>query len=155
MVHPWVADPIMGFREGRIAENEAAFRAINERMSEWPEHQQAAGAEPIPFVCECDDPHCFERVHLTRPQYEAVRADSSRFALTPGHELPDLERVVERHPGYLSWRRTRTSATSRRRWTPAGTRQPNREGETGAWPRACHCSCALRGLQAVELPGRT
>jgi len=40
-------------------------------------------------------------VHLTKPQYEAVRADSRRFALTPGHELPDVERVVDRHPGYL------------------------------------------------------
>jgi len=84
-----------------MAENEAAFRAVNERMSEWPEHQQAPATETIPFVCECGDRTCFERVYLTRPQYEAVRADSSRFAVTPGHELPEIERVVERHPGHL------------------------------------------------------
>jgi len=88
-------------RVARIAENEAAFRVVNERMSEWPEHQQAPGTEPIPFVCECGDLKCFERVFLTMPEYEAVRADSRRFAVTPGHELPDLERVVDRHPGYL------------------------------------------------------
>jgi hypothetical protein len=86
----------MDSRHARIANNEALFRALNERMSEWPEHQQAPPAETIAFLCECGDQKCFERVHLTRSQYEAVRADSARFAVTPGHELPDIERVVER-----------------------------------------------------------
>lgn len=90
----------MGSREGRIAENEAAFRAVNERISEWPEHDEAPDTESIAFVCECGDVQCFERVYLTRRQYEEVRADSARFAVTPGHELPEVERVVDRHPGY-------------------------------------------------------
>jgi hypothetical protein len=86
-------------RADRIAENEAAFRALNERISEWPEHQ-GASASSITFACECGD-HCLEQVRLTRAEYEAVRADPARFTVVPGHEKPDVERVVEQHAGYF------------------------------------------------------
>jgi hypothetical protein len=45
--------------------------------------------------------HCLEQVRLTRAEYEAVRADPARFAVVPGHEKPDVERVVEQHAGYF------------------------------------------------------
>jgi len=86
-------------RENRVAENEAAFRAMNERIRGWSEQQQAFEA-PMGFLCECGDQHCVERVYLTRAEYEAVRADPMRFALSPGHEKLDTESVVERHAGY-------------------------------------------------------
>jgi hypothetical protein len=91
----------MASRLERIAENVAAFRAVNERISEWPEHQQTGPDEPLAFVCECGRRDCFERVYLTRAQYEAVRRDAALFAVTPGHEIPDVEQVVDQHPGYL------------------------------------------------------
>ena len=37
---------------------------------------------------------------LTGPEYEAVRADSARFVVAPGHVFPSAERVVEEHEGY-------------------------------------------------------
>jgi hypothetical protein len=67
----------MSSRTDRIAENEVAFRALNERISEWPEHQRPPAAQRIMFVCECGDDRCFERVYLTRAEYEAVRANAS------------------------------------------------------------------------------
>jgi hypothetical protein len=33
-------------------------------------------------------------------EYEALRKDGTRFAVVPGHEVPDIERVVERHQAY-------------------------------------------------------
>jgi len=34
-------------------------------------------------------------------EHETIRADPTRFAVVPGHELPEIETGVERHPGYL------------------------------------------------------
>ena len=85
--------------EDRVAHNESIFRSINERIE--------AGASPRPveeavvFLCECARLRCSDMVELTLPEYEAVRADPHRFLLVPGHELPDVEVVVDTRPGYL------------------------------------------------------
>ena len=38
---------------------------------------------------------------MTAAEYEAIRAESTRFAVVPGHEDPEIESVIERYPGYL------------------------------------------------------
>jgi hypothetical protein len=83
----------MADREVRIAHTEALFRNVNERIAESADRFNASGAE---FVCECADPSCAERVPATLVQYEEVRSDSTHFLLTPGHEVPEVERVVKR-----------------------------------------------------------
>jgi hypothetical protein len=70
-------------------------------MSRWPEHEQAPPTDKLWFLCECADPGCRKHVGLTRPEYEAVRADPMHFAVVPGHEIPDVESVVETHDGYV------------------------------------------------------
>jgi len=84
----------MADREVRVAHTEALFRDVNERIAESAGRFNAHDAE---FVCECADPECAERVPATLDQYEEVRSDGTHFLLTPGHELPELERVVKRH----------------------------------------------------------
>jgi hypothetical protein len=37
---------------------------------------------------------------LTKEQYDAVREDSRRFLIVPGHETPSVETVVESHGTY-------------------------------------------------------
>ena len=86
----------MAEREVRIAHTEALFRDVNERIAESAGRFNARDAE---FVCECADPACAERVPATLDQYEDVRSDGTHFLLAPGHELPELERVVERPHG--------------------------------------------------------
>jgi hypothetical protein len=83
----------MAEREVRVAQTEALFRDVNERIAESAERFNARDAE---FVCECADPGCAERVPATLEQYEEVRSDATHFLLSPGHELPELERVVKR-----------------------------------------------------------
>jgi hypothetical protein len=80
-------------RELQVARTEALFRDVNERIAESADRFNAGDAE---FVCECADPACAERVPATLHQYEEVRSDGTHFLLTPGHELPDVERVVKR-----------------------------------------------------------
>jgi hypothetical protein len=89
--------PMPTERERRIALNEAAFRIANERMLSWEERD---GDAPEDYLCECADPDCRAQVPVTRPEYEAVRANPLRFLIVPGHEVPDVEDVVERHERY-------------------------------------------------------
>ena len=87
-------------RVRRIAENEARFRAINERLRG---ELEALGAtdEPIGFVCECARVECRDVLEIAPAAYRAVREHPLRFFVMPGHELPDVETVVERHdPAY-------------------------------------------------------
>lgn len=43
--------------------------------------------------------HAQVRISIT--SYEAVRTDLDRFFVVPGHEIEAVDRVVERHSGYL------------------------------------------------------
>jgi hypothetical protein len=85
-------------REKRIAMNEARFRVANEGISHLRTELET---DELPFACECGRAGCEERMELTASEYEAVRSDSVQFAVKPGHELEDVEDVVERHSGYL------------------------------------------------------
>jgi hypothetical protein len=87
------AGPMRRERAERIALTEAAFRIANERMAAWEEVPPDAAEL---FFCECSSLECRQRVPLTRAAYEAVRARSEWFVIAPGHEVPELEEVVER-----------------------------------------------------------
>ena len=88
-------------RTRRIAENEARFRAINERLRGELE-ALGGGDDPIGFVCECANVDCRDVLELAPDRYRAVRQHPLRFIVATGHELPDVETVVERHdPAYL------------------------------------------------------
>jgi len=89
-----------GSRE-RIAANQAMFRTVNERLTAWPERREAAATEKLHFYCECADHHCFEHVHMTVGEYEAVRAHSARFVVAADHVFPDAENVVEERDRYM------------------------------------------------------
>jgi predicted ThiF/HesA family dinucleotide-utilizing enzyme len=80
----------------RIAMNEATFRKVNEGMEV---SQQPGGL--LTFICECGRLGCTQLLELTRAEYEELRGDPRRFAVLAGHEIDDVERVVERHDRYL------------------------------------------------------
>lgn len=90
-------------REKRLARNETLFREVNERVAEIATDflESETRDEAVQFVCECGGSECAEPISLTLVEYEAIRADRTRFAVVPGHELPEIESVVERHPAYL------------------------------------------------------
>lgn len=90
----------MGDREheDRIARNEVAYRAVNEAI----EAGRTDGSEdtPRPYMCECGLLECNDLVELTVAEYEDVRAHPKWFFMVDGHEMPDVEHVVERHDRY-------------------------------------------------------
>lgn len=91
----------MGEREDRIARNEALFRSVNERVRELAGAvTTVATPETVPFVCECGSADCAATVELTIGEYEHVRADPAQFVIVPGHEIPEVEGVVEQHEHY-------------------------------------------------------
>src|SRR3954454_9406181 len=78
----------------RIALNRRRNRNVNETTrADGPEHV-------ITVVCECGRLGCNELIRLSRAEYERVRSNARRFAIVPGHDLPGVEDVVERHDGY-------------------------------------------------------
>lgn len=83
----------------RLASNEAVFREVNEGIErgQWPGDEH----KPVGFRCECARLGCNLLVKLTLPEYERVRAEPRHFLMIPGHEVPELEVVVERNDGYL------------------------------------------------------
>ena len=78
----------------RIAMNEATYRTVNEAVRA----ERAGGATT--FVCECGRLGCKQLIQLSRAQYEAVHSNPRRFAIDPGHDISDVEDVVERHERY-------------------------------------------------------
>lgn len=90
----------MSARDRRLGRNEALLRSVNERIEE------AGGAnaprdEPLEFVCECASTNCSERVTLRRAEYERARQEPTWFIVIEGHQLPEIERVVDRVGEYL------------------------------------------------------
>jgi hypothetical protein len=92
----------MDERARRIAENEALFRDLNEEVGAVAHSFSAGGeARTFDFLCECGDSACARRVPVTLPEYEELRSSPLRFLVVPGHEIPDVERVVETRNAYI------------------------------------------------------
>jgi hypothetical protein len=86
-------------QEERYVRNEWLFREVNERIAEVNDTFGVEGQAE--FLCECGQQVCLATVKLTRTQYEAIRGESRRFIVVPGHENSSVERVVQREPGFL------------------------------------------------------
>jgi hypothetical protein len=91
--------PMASAREERLALNEALFRAANERMGDWEERHRVEATEL--YFCECADPECRQKVSLHEADYERVRSDSEHFVVVPGHEVADIETVIESHEAWV------------------------------------------------------
>lgn len=88
-------------REERIARNEALFRDLNERMKEITESLSAGDlSSALDSFCECGSTDCMEKIRIAPDEYERVRAQSDRFLIAPGHDLPEVEDVVKRLESY-------------------------------------------------------
>src|SRR5689334_13203367 len=80
----------MASREERLAQNEVRFREINEMAQ--PRREEIGGGR---FVCECADNSCAAWVTADPERYHEIRADQHLLLIVPGHEVPEVETVVE------------------------------------------------------------
>jgi hypothetical protein len=80
------------------ARNEVRFRDQNEWIDDM---SRSFGVDGLTaFVCECGDGDCTKLIEMTKPEYEAVRARSTHFALALNHENPEMDHVVTEFPRY-------------------------------------------------------
>ena len=88
-----------GKKQRRAAANEATIRDVNEGIErgQWPGEEDS----PVGFRCECARLGCNQLVELTVREYEEIRANPRRFVVVPGHEVDDVETVVESRGRYV------------------------------------------------------
>ena len=81
-----------------IGENRKRPIRPSSGRNEWTEEGNDSllgiGPRIDAYLCECSDPRCTEPILLTRPEYESVRAEAVRFAISLNHENPEIDRVV-------------------------------------------------------------
>jgi hypothetical protein len=78
----------------RKAENEARFRAANEKQEGAAEGILHGADHLVPFLCECADLSCTNVVQLRLSEYESVRATPTDGLAAKGHEDSTIEDVV-------------------------------------------------------------
>lgn len=83
----------------RVALNEVIFRQVNEQI-ESLNHGFGTELSTMTVICECADGDCTERVEIAVSEYERVRADPLLYIIVPGHELTDVESIVDSGAGY-------------------------------------------------------
>lgn len=89
----------MTISDERLAKNELLFRAINERLDDLGD--AVPWSKRTDYLCECSDTRCTEAIELRKEEYERARSRSSTFFVVPGHERPEIEKVLEEHDHYL------------------------------------------------------
>jgi hypothetical protein len=89
---------LMDFAE-RAARNEEVFRGVNQRIEEGAEQHAVSSA--LPFHCECGRASCLETIEILPARYAAIVRERYRFVVIPGHEEPQIERILETEPGFL------------------------------------------------------
>jgi hypothetical protein len=91
-------------REHRVARNHALFRDVNERIysltEEFGSHPADDGLS-LAFVCECGNVTCTSQVLVETDDYSRIRSHPAHFVVLAGHELPDVERVIESNSHYV------------------------------------------------------
>jgi hypothetical protein len=99
--------------EKRMMENQVVFRKLNERVQKGiDEVNQIAsedglepididGDEPLFFYCECSDENCRNRIKLSPNEYNDIHRKKDTFTILPGHQVPQIEDVIEETPDYI------------------------------------------------------
>lgn len=88
----------MSITRERAVRHQLLFREVNERIRELGE---AENRNRTDFLCECSNSECETTLSLSVGQYEGVRAKPTTFAVAAGHDLPGVERVVERKGHFI------------------------------------------------------
>ena len=87
-------------RQVRAARNQSLFRAVNESLEGLCTAFQRS-AHSASFICECADVECTAPLELELDEYEALREHGNRYAVLPGHVLPEVERVVSENDRFV------------------------------------------------------
>lgn len=91
---------------------EADFREANwQLLDALPDGHASA----ISFVCECSARECAQPVVMALSDYYEVHRAPQQFVTAPGHDVPAIEDVVRREPGWWVVRKRGPAARDARR----------------------------------------
>jgi hypothetical protein len=82
----------MDERTRRIGQNEALAREVNERIELLASKSENGQIE---ILCECGAANCIDQLPISHSEYERIREDATLFLVVSGHEVPEVEDVVE------------------------------------------------------------
>ena len=94
----------MDERERRLAQNEALFKEVNERVRTVA-HRLGPDV-PYEFLCECANADCTFRLVLPLEVYENIRSDPKQFVVLPLHYTPEVETLVSEDETHWVVRKT-------------------------------------------------
>lgn len=94
----------MPSRQERLTQNQKTVRAANERLENAVE-ARVDGRGTVPFLCECADIECTDRVEMTTSDYTAAHIDRHMYVIVAGHATVDGEEMVDREDGYAVMRK--------------------------------------------------
>ena len=79
-------------------QTQSVFRDVNERIEDF----SAEHVVDCEILCECPAKGCLKHISLTLDEYETVRARVSAHSFVlPGHEVREIDRVVEQNERYM------------------------------------------------------
>jgi hypothetical protein len=86
-------------REERVARNEELFQELNRHIEKL--EQTIGRSNAFTVLCECAKKGCLDSAEVEPAVYQRVRSNPLLFFVAPGHEDAEVERVVERLPGFV------------------------------------------------------
>ena len=81
-------------REERILQTEEFYRGVNDVIAQKTPPNGAL------FLCECANPFCNVTFEMSADDLIILHSTAGYYVILPGHEIPDLEDVVQRQDGY-------------------------------------------------------
>lgn len=84
-----------GIQAVKAARNQSLCREVNERIEALAET-----VGDLQLICECASLECQEILNLSVAEYERIRSSSVRYPIALGHDLPEVENVVEVADGH-------------------------------------------------------
>ena len=83
----------MATRDDRLVDNQRSFRSASDRLQDLVlvEEQRL-----VPFLCECADLGCSDRIHATVAEFEAAHENPDGSFLLPGHPRLAGEKVLSK-----------------------------------------------------------
>ena len=87
-------------RETRLVQTEELYRRVNDALAQRTTTDEAA------FLCECSSPYCSEMIELAKDDVEVLHSLPGYYVVAPGHDIPDVEEVVQETERYLIVKKT-------------------------------------------------
>jgi hypothetical protein len=85
----------------RRIRNEALFRTVNEKLRALNAAFERFGDENALFLCECSRIGCIDQIELAVETFDGICLRPNSYIVRPGHQTPEVERVVSHEATYL------------------------------------------------------